>query len=328
MSTAKVPSPMEQDATSILEESVKEVCISTRTHSLMELPAELRNRIYEYAQEDVPTSVIFPKVEEIDPNEKRNVVFGKGQPLQGIALAQVCTATRKEYRPMYLRACHFNLLQYHLSDFFKLFYPTWKDYENNPRRITVYFDPIPSPPLPKRPLFILPLFYMRNKSTRIEIKYYNRERPCIIGKLTKALLTRDNKTWQADIQAGNFDMISIEPTNWCILTRIVFTRQGSRRYEVSKNKDAENEDAEDADNEDSEDDDEEDEEDEDEEDEDEEDEDEEDEDEEDEDEDDGDENDFGERYIKDAGFDNFSDLDEFEVTDKMCTNMRTEPTLG
>ncbi|EDU44165.1 hypothetical protein PtrSN002B_003802 [Pyrenophora tritici-repentis] len=100
-----------------------DVVAQNHVFRFMDLPGELRNRIYEFAietsQRTFPLTHLKPKkTRGKKPEDPRPSV----RPLPYIGLTQVCTTIRKEFRPLWLSTHRFPLFV--LDDYLKVFFPT------------------------------------------------------------------------------------------------------------------------------------------------------------------------------------------------------------
>ncbi|KAF2998218.1 hypothetical protein E8E13_005277 [Curvularia kusanoi] len=95
------------------------------------LPAELRNRIYDYVLDDVKPAFIR-KAEAIPPRELI--------PLWGISLMQICRQIRAEYRPLYLSRADFTMYFGDARLLLDSFWPLEQDYRIQPKRFWLIYD--------------------------------------------------------------------------------------------------------------------------------------------------------------------------------------------
>ncbi|KAF1840393.1 uncharacterized protein K460DRAFT_360077 [Cucurbitaria berberidis CBS 394.84] len=103
---------------------------------LLELPAEIRNRIYNFAEKDYGVEDFAPLLRPLKPVAPRNAWFRSF-----IGLAQTCKQLRAEYRPLFLRALQVRIRLGQLDDFFATFYPnTPEDYQHAPTRFQISWN--------------------------------------------------------------------------------------------------------------------------------------------------------------------------------------------
>ncbi|KAI4636340.1 hypothetical protein J4E83_001294 [Alternaria metachromatica] len=110
----------------------------------LELPAEIRNRIYHFAEEGVyddDDDLIRPLL------LKRSKVASDSTSVPHLlstlryrALTQVCKQIRTEYRPMWLRQSRFCVELPTLAHFISAYYPKVADYQNAPKLLLISWD--------------------------------------------------------------------------------------------------------------------------------------------------------------------------------------------
>ncbi|KAH8719135.1 hypothetical protein GQ44DRAFT_829418 [Phaeosphaeriaceae sp. PMI808] len=104
---------------------------------LLELPAELRNRIYHLARE-----IEFDSDEKI-PRLKKGAGTAKdssSHAWQFFALTQTCRQLRTEYRPMWLRDCSVCIEFTDFPEFVTDFYSFQNNYHNAPKKLLISCD--------------------------------------------------------------------------------------------------------------------------------------------------------------------------------------------
>ncbi|KAI4671234.1 uncharacterized protein J4E88_009267 [Alternaria novae-zelandiae] len=110
----------------------------------LELPAEIRNRIYHFAEEGVyddDDDLIRPLL------LKRSKVASDSTTVPHLlstlryrALTQVCKQIRTEYRPMWLRQSRFCVELPTLAHFINAYYPKVADYQHAPKLLLISWD--------------------------------------------------------------------------------------------------------------------------------------------------------------------------------------------
>ncbi|KAI4952811.1 hypothetical protein J4E91_003285 [Alternaria rosae] len=117
-----------------------------RCHFL-ELPAEIRNRIYYYAKEKVfvdyedwddPTPPLLVKNTKTAADS--TIVPHVLSTLRYRALTQICKQIRTEYRPIWLRQSCFCIELSTVAQFIVTYYPKVLDYQNAPKLLVISWD--------------------------------------------------------------------------------------------------------------------------------------------------------------------------------------------
>ncbi|KAB2103248.1 hypothetical protein AG0111_0g8037 [Alternaria gaisen] len=100
--------------------------------NFMRLPAELRNRVYNYATSEAPSQLLVP-VESFQLQQQ-------AQRATGIAMTQVSRQIRSEYRPMWLKHTTFVIDWHSIHAFLQAFYPKESDYDKGPKELILQYD--------------------------------------------------------------------------------------------------------------------------------------------------------------------------------------------
>ncbi|CAN9468667.1 unnamed protein product [Alternaria alternata] len=100
--------------------------------NFMRLPAELRNRVYNYATIEAPSQLLVP-VESFQLQQQ-------AQRATGIAMTQVSRQIRSEYRPMWLRHATFVIDWHSIHAFLQAFYPKESEYGRGPKELILQYD--------------------------------------------------------------------------------------------------------------------------------------------------------------------------------------------
>ncbi|CAI9628207.1 unnamed protein product [Alternaria burnsii] len=109
---------------------------------LLELPAEIRNRIYHFTKEKVYDGWLTPPLLS---RGHKNSIGGTVSPsqlgtLRYRAFTQVCKQIRTEFRPIWLRQSCFRMELPAVAQFIKTYYPKVTDYQNAPKLLLISWD--------------------------------------------------------------------------------------------------------------------------------------------------------------------------------------------
>ncbi|CAN9398633.1 unnamed protein product [Alternaria alternata] len=100
--------------------------------NFMRLPAELRNRVYNYATSEAPSQLLVP-VESFQLQQQ-------AQRATGIAMTQVSRQIRSEYRPLWLKHATFVIDWHSIHAFLQAFYPKESEYGKGPKELILQYD--------------------------------------------------------------------------------------------------------------------------------------------------------------------------------------------
>ncbi|KAL1798946.1 hypothetical protein ACET3X_002983 [Alternaria dauci] len=108
----------------------------------LELPAEIRNRIYHFARGKVYDECLTPPLLR---KGCRTSIGGIASPsqlgtLSYRALTQVCKQIRSEFRPIWLRQSCFRMKLPAVAQFITAYYPKVADYQNAPKLLLISWD--------------------------------------------------------------------------------------------------------------------------------------------------------------------------------------------
>ncbi|KAI4646758.1 hypothetical protein J4E93_004981 [Alternaria ventricosa] len=109
----------------------------------LELPAEIRNRIYHFAEEKVYNEWLAPPLLVCEKLAGRVANPGSSSRLGTLryrALTQVCKQIRTEYRPIWLRQSCFHMELSAVDRFVHTYYPKATSYQNAPRLLLISWD--------------------------------------------------------------------------------------------------------------------------------------------------------------------------------------------
>ncbi|RYN46382.1 hypothetical protein AA0118_g12596 [Alternaria tenuissima] len=109
---------------------------------LLELPAEIRNRIYHFTKEKVYDEWLTPPLLSRGHKIPIGGTISPSQlgTLRYRAFTQVCQQIRAEFRPIWLRQSCFRMELPAVAQFIKTYYPKVTDYQNAPKLLLISWD--------------------------------------------------------------------------------------------------------------------------------------------------------------------------------------------
>ncbi|KAE8827788.1 hypothetical protein HRS9122_09769 [Pyrenophora teres f. teres] len=98
-------------------------CISKKPFAFMQLPPELRNRVYEFALVNRKEPVSEDRTDPVTLVRQRNIFKRRRAPRGVLALSQVCNQVRSELRPLYMAVVRISTDLYDMPFFLSTWYP-------------------------------------------------------------------------------------------------------------------------------------------------------------------------------------------------------------